>query len=484
MNRKRLIKLDKTPASPLETYPINEENLARHFAGKLLLRNEIPLSENFFQQILSKNYFQAIPAFINKKLGHQCRRCGNDKKTLLGMIPCDICHQTHLYCRKCINVGRVMACEPLFIWTGASPDWPIYDDPCTWKGELTIHQSQASQRIVQAIETNEKEILTWAVCGAGKTEMIFAGITKALQQGKRLCLATPRADVVRELKPRLQSAFADVAVKALYGGSPNKDSSAQLILATTHQLLRFSEAFDVMIIDEVDAFPYHADPSLGFATSRARTSSCTTIYLTATPRQEQQSRMTRKQLPYVFVPLRYHGYPLPVPQMKMTFRLKKELQAYRTPSTFISWLKKRKQPNRQLLIFVPTISLAENLLTDLTTFLLTEKIIKYQADIAFVHAEDEDREEKVQQFRDKILTCIVTTTILERGVTFPSVDVVIFDAGHDVFDEAALVQISGRAGRSADDPTGEVIFFHDGKTEAMVRAIQSIKQMNKRGGSN
>jgi len=80
------------------------------------------------------------------------------------------------------------------------------------------------------------------------------------------------------------------------------------------------------------------------------------------------------------------------------------------------------------------------------------------------------------------LKIIITTTILERGVTFPSVDVVIFDAGHEVFDEAALVQIAGRAGRSEDDPRGEVIFFHDGKTEAMVQAINAIKQMNKRGG--
>ncbi|QGS69179.1 hypothetical protein CV093_15140 [Oceanobacillus sp. 143] len=82
----------------------------------------------------------------------------------------------------------------------------------------------------------------------------------------------------------------------------------------------------------------------------------------------------------------------------------------------------------------------------------------------------------------KELYVLITTTILERGVTFPSVDVAILDAGHVVFDEAALVQIAGRAGRSADDPTGEVIFFHDGKTEAMVQAIKSIKMMNKRGG--
>src|SRR5699024_11776304 len=83
----------------------------------------------------------------------------------------------------------------------------------------------------------------------------------------------------------------------------------------------------------------------------------------------------------------------------------------------------------------------------------------------------------------KEIFILLTTTILERGVTFPSVDVAVLDAGHDVFDEAALVQIAGRAGRSPDDPDGEVVFFHDGKTESIVDAVRSIKTMDKRARS-
>lgn len=94
---------------------------------------------------------------------------------------------------------------------------------------------------------------------------------------------------------------------------------------------------------------------------------------------------------------------------------------------------------------------------------------------------DQNREEKINQFREKKLHALITTTILERGVTFPSVDVVVLGAGHEVFNEAALVQIAGRAGRSADDPSGEVIFFHDGKTYAMEKARQMILDMNARG---
>src|SRR5699024_8442189 len=123
--------------------------------------------------------------------------------------------------------------------------------------------------------------------------------------------------------------------------------------------------------------------------------------------------------------------------------------------------------DRQLLLFVPTVALVHSLASI------------YQ--VESVHAEDPGRKEKIMKFRRKELHTLVTTTILERGVTFPSVDVVVLDAGHDVFDEAALVQIAGRAGRSPDDPTGEVLYIHQGKTDAMVAAIQQIKMMNKKG---
>lgn len=75
----------------------------------------------------------------------------------------------------------------------------------------------------------------------------------------------------------------------------------------------------------------------------------------------------------------------------------------------------------------------------------------------------------------------MTTTILERGVTFPSVDVFVLQADHDVFDEAALVQIAGRAGRSKNDPTGSVHFYFETYTKAIRKAIKAIKQMNALG---
>src|SRR5699024_3685035 len=143
-----------------------------------------------------------------------------------------------------------------------------------------------------------------------KTEMMFPVIEKALQEGKRICIASPRADVVRELLPRCQSAFKDVPIQALYRGSKQSHLNSQFILATTHQLIRYKDSFHLLIIDEVDAFPYHNDHTLAYVTTRSLRKNSMLIYLTATPRAEQKALMALNRLDYTFVPTRFHSHPL------------------------------------------------------------------------------------------------------------------------------------------------------------------------------
>ncbi|WP_411953909.1 helicase-related protein [Alkalibacillus sp. S2W] len=180
------------------------------------------------------------------------------------------------------------------------------------------------------------------------------------------------------------------------------------------------------------------------------------IYLTATPRFKQKWLINTNQLPTVSIPARYHGHPLPIPSKQMLFRLAKQLEIEQLHPKITQWINSKQQANRRFLLFVPTISLAEQLATKL--------------DLPYVHAESPERHHLIQQFRTQSISALITTTILERGVTFPSIDVAVIQADHHVFDEAALIQIAGRAGRSAQDPTGDVTFFYEQTTEAINRA--------------
>ncbi|MBW7462117.1 DNA/RNA helicase, partial [Paenibacillus sepulcri] len=116
-----------------------------------------------------------------------------------------------------------------------------------------------------------------------KTEMIFPLIEACLQQGGRALIATPRRDVVLELDPRLRKAFPGTTVVTLYGGSTQRWEYGELTIATTHQLFRFRHAFDLVVIDELDAFPYHNDPMLQYAAGHVCKPGGTTVLLSATP---------------------------------------------------------------------------------------------------------------------------------------------------------------------------------------------------------
>ncbi|MEQ6377575.1 DEAD/DEAH box helicase [Bacillaceae bacterium S4-13-56] len=470
----KLIKPHSNPTPSITFSRITQPSpYTSQLAGRLLLRKEIQLPEDIFQQLLQHHYLIEKPPILKTIGGYQCQRCGANKKHQFGLMPCLNCGKPCLYCRKCVVMGRVQSCTPLYEWNGPDISFSIPEKPLSWEGSLTKAQEHASQKIEQAMY-DKSRLLVHAVCGAGKTEMLFAGISNAFQRGERIAIATPRSDVVRELAPRLRQAFSQISIAALYGGTEDIPDGAQLIITTTHQLFRFSQAFDVMVIDEVDAFPFHGDPSLPFATKRATKLNGATIYLTATPRSDLKHQVQQRKLDVVFVPVRFHGHPLPVPKFQLIYNFSNILQKNQLPKAIVQWIKQKRTTNRRLLLFVSEIEMAH----------MAKEILIHKfphETIENVHAADPDREQKILLYRQQKISILITTTILERGVTFPSIDVAVIDAGHEVFDEAALVQIAGRAGRSADDPTGEVIFFHNGLTIAMKSAKKSIHEMNKKG---
>ena len=98
--------------------------------------------------------------------------------------------------------------------------------------------------------------------------------------------------------------------------------------------------------------------------------------------------------------------------------------------------------------------------------------------IDFVYSEDENRSEKIKEFYDRKIDILVTTTILERGVTFDYLDVIIFDAKHINFTKSALIQISGRVGRKDYDNSGDIVFLSDKISGEMKAAIKEIGYMN------
>ena len=184
-----------------------------------------------------------------------------------------------------------------------------------------------------------------------------------------------------------------------------------------------------------------------------------------------QKQVQKNQLLATILPARYHGHPLPEPKMKWCANWKKSVLQSFLKTSLGKKVAEGVRLEKRFLIFVPNIE----------WMLRLEKVLrKIFKEVPFeaVSAEDSNRKSKVMQMRNEEIQFLITSTILERGITFQNIDVFVIGAEDRVFSEAALVQIAGRCGRTPDFPTGEVIFFHDGKSLAMKRAVKQIKRMN------
>lgn len=411
-----------------------------------------------------------------------CRRCGSTGAGLR-WVPCEDCGGPCPYCEQCLGMGKIRCCTLLI--RGAPIEHTVRQEkPLRWgkadldKWKLSPAQAKAARKGVKFLSIGKDsepvpaKFLIWAVTGAGKTEMIFPLLDYELRRGRKVLVTTPRKDVVLELKPRLKKAFAGTSITALYGGSEDRWLPGDLTLSTTHQLLRFYRSFDLVIIDEIDAYPYHNNPMLIYAAEQVCKPDGHVVLLSATPPANLQKEAHRGRLPYVRVPVRYHRHPLPVPERISTPPLEHWVKSRSVPAALRRRMEASLKRGAQLFVFVPKIHLVEPLVCVL-------RGIFKEKGVDGTSSKDEGRTEKVVDFRGNTIDILVTTTILERGVTVPKTDVFILGADSRLFDEASLVQMAGRAGRSKDDPHGRVVFASRDWTRSQAGAVRQIREMNR-----
>lgn len=400
----------------------------------------------------------AVPAVEADKHGWQCARCQAWSPAKVSTLPAG-----WGYCAECIVLGRLTSQDKLYRFPPDSkPEQPNLT--MTWSGQLTPEQDRVARELIGAFKAGERRLL-WAVTGAGKTEMLFPVIEHALRTGGRVAIVSPRVDVILELAPRLQQAFADVEQVVRYGGT-GPAASVPLVLATTHQLLRYRGAFALVVVDEVDAFPYTTEPMLARAVDQAAAGAV--LYLTATPGADLLRQVRRHQLAVSYLPRRFHGAPLPEPRVTLA-----PDGGVGMPGRLVRLVREvMSKDGSQVMIFVPAIRQLQRVQTA-----LANRDIPAET----VYAGDPRRAEKVQAFRKGQPRVLVTTTILERGVTIYNCAVMVLHADTALFGVSALVQMAGRAGRDRDHPDNPVWYVCTHYTVNIRGALRQIKHLNARG---
>ncbi len=373
-----------------------------------------------------------------------CPLCGNKDKRFIGYL------NNKPYCRKCIE------------FCGENYDENENKNVRNYKSfisyELSKDQKEISSKLIENLK-NHKNTLIYAVCGAGKTELVFGVIEYSLKRNLKVGFAIPRKDVVIELANRLKTTFLQNKVISLYGGH-NKDLYGDITVLTTHQLYRFEKEFDLLILDEIDAFPFKDNEVLENIFKRSIKGNF--IMMSATPSDRILNIFKKNNDSILTLFTRFHRHPLPVPKIKI-------IPEFLRIAFVVDTLNKYKKENKKVLIFLPTIDMSIAFFNILKIFVKNGNV---------VNSKSIYRNEIINDFRNDKYFYLVTTAVLERGVTLKNLQVLIINSDHEEYDKAALIQISGRVGRKKEFPDGDVIYVAKKKTSAMLDSIKEIEHYN------
>lgn len=375
----------------------------------------------------------------------KCPRCLNQDKTYFYK------GSKGWLCRRCIQFKRQLLEEDK---TVANIEVGQDSSEYTLKYPLTNAQLVISHQCLASLK-QKRDVFIDAVCGAGKTELVIESISYYLKQRKCVALAIARRQVVLDLKRRLENIFLNAKVIAVCQDY-TEDLVGDLIICTTHQLYRYPKTFDLLILDEPDAFPYKGNEVLAGIVQ----TSCKgeMIFLTATPDDYLTERLRLKNITHLKLNRRPHNHDLPVPRLIVSPTILLLL-------FLIDWVVKRES---SILIFTPTIRISKYL------YVLLSCIVR----VKVCTSKTVNKDEIIEDFRNKKFRCLIATTILERGVTIEGIDVCVFYANHSVFDVASLIQMSGRVGRSFKYPTGDCLFLSNAKSSIVNECIRVCKEAN------
>ncbi len=380
----------------------------------------------------------------------KCNRCHNQDERYFAYDP----YHKNWYCRKCIAFGRINEGDPLPIKIYPTK---IHHCQYTLQYPLTAQQQEVIRQI-RIYQQANKDILVYAACGAGKTEIVMDSIQRYLNEGKKVGFAISRRQVVLEIAERMKQAFPTLQVHAVCEGYTTH-VDGDLIVCTMHQLYRYTQAFDLLIMDEIDAFPYRNNSLLETIAQSACKGQ--RLYLTATPDDTLLAQVKQDQIKMVELFQRPHGYPLIVPQIIHTLPTFQMLY-------LMYFLHRQRQIKKQTLVFVATIAMAHR----------CHRLLKWLFRSAVFTSKTKEKEALIDAFHQKRFDLLICTTVLERGITIKGVDIIILHADHTVFNEASLIQIVGRVGRKMEQPTGKGVFLCTRITNDINRCVRAIIMMN------
>lgn len=377
----------------------------------------------------------------------ECKRCGNKDPEYFYE------GSKGIYCRKCVRFKRILLNE--------EQEGLLYDvDPNASEYELSFNltpfQKEASDKVSQYIGQGY-DVLLNSVCGSGKTEIVVDCIKNYINKGLKICYAISRKEVVIELAIRYKNIFKNAKVTAVYGGH-HDELLGDFIICTTHQLFRYNKTFDLLILDEVDAFPLNNNETLMNIAHNACKGRI--IYSTATTNDFIFKYIKNRKYKEINLYVRPSLKPMIVPKVLLLPNLLSYLIIY----------KLLKNSKEQWIIFVSSKNKSIQL----------NKIFSRFYNTTFVYSDLKERRKNINDFKTKKYQIIFSTTLFERGITIKDVNVIILYDRKDAFSKESLIQMCGRVGRNFNNPYGELYILSSVIDSNIINCKKEIEGANKK----
>lgn len=373
----------------------------------------------------------------------RCARCGNTDESYFYK------GSKGYYCRKCIKFARTLIIEDL---EPLDYQVDVLSNEYEFNYELTDKQKAASKKCIEALENGD--VLLHCVCGAGKTEISCESISSYLEKGLKVAYAIARKEVVIELTQRFKKIFYNANVVGVYGGH-HDNIIGDLIVCTTHQLYRYPNTFDLLVLDEVDAFPLKGNETL----MNISLNSCRgkIIFSTATIDDHLQKILNSRKYTTVNLFTRPSNKPLIVPKIYYQHKY--------IHIIYLAYI--MHSMANQCIIFVSNKKMCK----------LLYMIYSHLFSCTYVYADLEDRNKNILDFKNKKYKFIFATTVLERGITINDVNVVILNFDK-TFDEANYIQMLGRVGRGIKNPYGKAYILSNSFDKSIKKTVEYLKLAN------
>ena len=375
-----------------------------------------------------------------------CKRCGNKDPTYFYN------GSKGYYCRKCVTFKRILLQDDL-----NNMEYDVSKDAGEYHFDypLTKYQLNASINTLNYLKEGQ-DVLLHCVCGAGKTEIVVKSISSYLSRGLKVCYAISRREVVIELTYRFQKIFENSKVVSVYGSHHN-ELSGDLIVCTTHQLFRYYKTFDLLILDEVDAFPLSGNDML----MNIAINSCkgNIVYSTATLNDFLKKYLKLRSYKKVSLYIRPSLKPLIEPKVIYNLNI----------FNILYLIVLLKNMDNQCIIFVSSKKKCLNLY----------KVFKHLFSCTYVYSDLENRNDNIFRFKNKEYQFIFSTTVLERGITIKDVNVIVLHDRKDAFDKSSMIQMIGRVGRNYKNPYGSAYILANTINQDITNCVKEIKEANK-----